>query len=207
VSAVCGEAHGQPARAPGAAGAGVQAVAMPYAIEPVDEAARNERIRRLHRLLETRIVFLDGAMGTMVQRQRPDEAIYRGARFADHGRDVRGNNEVLSLTQPAMIAAIHREYLEAGADIIETNTFSANAVSQADYGMAPLVPEMNYASARLARRVADEVAAASGEPRFVAGAIGPTTRTASLSPDVNDPGFRNVTFDDLAATYGDATRG
>ncbi|MGE0581268.1 MAG: methionine synthase [Steroidobacteraceae bacterium] len=213
MSAACGEAHGHgaqaslhPARAPGAATRGVQAAALPYAVEPVDEAARSERVRRLRQLLGERIVFLDGAMGTMVQRHKPDEAVYRGARFADFGRDLRGNNEVLSLTQPAMIAAIHREYLEAGADIIETNTFSANAVSQADYGMAALVPELNYASARLARRVADEVASASGEPRFVAGAIGPTTRTASLSPDVNDPGFRNTSFDELAATYGDATR-
>ena len=195
----------QPARTPAAA-AGAQAAALPYAVEPVDEAARSERIRKLRRLLETRIVFLDGAMGTMVQRRKPDEATYRGERFAAFGRDLRGNNEVLSLTQPAMIAAIHREYLEAGADIIETNTFSANAVSQADYGMAALVPELNYASARLARGIADEIAARSGEPRFVAGAIGPTTRTASLSPDVNDPGFRNVSFDELAATYGDATR-
>ncbi len=197
--------HGQSAtRSPGRSDA--QAAATPYVIEPVDEAARTGRITRLRELLETRIVFLDGAMGTMVQRHKPDEAVYRGARFADYGRDVRGNNEVLSLTQPAMIAGIHRAYLEAGADIIETNTFSANAVSQSDYGMAALVPELNYASARLARRVADEVAAASGAPRFVAGAIGPTTRTASLSPDVNDPGFRNVTFDGLAATYGDAAR-
>ncbi|MBV6418074.1 MAG: Methionine synthase [Steroidobacteraceae bacterium] len=198
--------HGQPARTPDARRTAVQAAATPFAIEPLDEVTRSERIRRLRELLEARIVFLDGAMGTMVQRRRPDEATYRGARFADYGRELRGNNEVLSLTQPEMIAAIHREYLEAGADIIETNTFSANAVSQADYGMAALVPELNYASARLARRVADEVAAASGTPRFVAGAIGPTTRTASLSPDVNDPGFRNVTFDDLATTYGDATR-
>jgi len=199
------QAHGQPAtRAPGRST--VQAAAAPFVMDAVDEAARTGRIRRLRELLETRIVFLDGAMGTMVQRHKPDEAVYRGARFAGYGRDVRGNNELLSLTQPAMIEGIHRAYLEAGADIIETNTFSANAVSQADYGMAALVPELNYASARLARRVADEVAAASGEPRFVAGAIGPTTRTASLSPDVNDPGFRNVTFDELAATYGDAAR-
>ncbi|MCW5571951.1 MAG: methionine synthase [Steroidobacteraceae bacterium] len=191
-------------RAPAAVS--VQAPAAPYVIEPADDAARSERIRKLRGLLGTRIVFLDGAMGTMVQRRRPDEAVYRGSRFADYGRDVRGNNELLTLTQPAMIATIHREYLEAGADIIETNTFSANAVSQGDYGMAALVPEMNYAAARLARQVADEFAAASGEPRFVAGAIGPTTRTASLSPDVNDPGFRNVTFDQLAATYCDAAR-
>ncbi|HNS28860.1 MAG TPA: methionine synthase, partial [Steroidobacteraceae bacterium] len=209
---VCDTAHGH---APHGHGAGairgpgrsdVQAATAPYVIEPVDEAARTARIRKLRELLETRIVFLDGAMGTMVQRHKPDESAYRGARFADYGRDLRGNNEVLSLTQPAMIEGIHRAYLEAGADIIETNTFSANAVSQSDYGMAALVPELNYASARLARRVADEVATASGETRFVAGAIGPTTRTASLSPDVSDPGFRNVTFDELAATYADSAR-
>ncbi|MEZ5533305.1 MAG: methionine synthase [Steroidobacteraceae bacterium] len=201
-----GHAHGPPVQAPGPGRPAVHAPAMPFAVERVDEAARAERIRRLKDLLAVRIVFLDGAMGTMIQRRKPDEAAYRGARFAEYGRELRGNNEVLSLTQPGMITAIHREYLEAGADIIETNTFSANAVSQADYGLAALVPELNYASARLARQVADEVAAASGEPRFVAGAIGPTTRTASLSPDVNDPGFRNVTFDELAATYGDAAR-
>jgi 5-methyltetrahydrofolate--homocysteine methyltransferase len=188
------------------AAVGAAATAAPFSIEPVDEAARRARRRALEDSLESRIVFLDGAMGTMIQRRRLDEAGYRGARFAAYGRDLRGNNDLLTLTQPAVVAAIHREYLEAGADIIETNTFSSNSVSQGDYGLGALVSELNYAAARMARAVADDVARTSGAPRFVAGALGPTTRTASLSPDVNDPGLRNVTFDELAATYGDAAR-
>jgi 5-methyltetrahydrofolate--homocysteine methyltransferase len=179
---------------------------VPFAIEPVDESARSERIARLRELLETRIVLLDGAMGTMVQRHRLTEASFRGARFATLDRDVRGNNDLLVLTQPQIVAGIHHAYLESGADIIETNTFSSNAVSQSDYGLEALVPELNYAAARLARRVADEFSAAKGAPKFVAGALGPTTRTASLSPNVNDPGFRNVSFDELAATYADSAR-
>jgi 5-methyltetrahydrofolate--homocysteine methyltransferase len=180
--------------------------ATPFAVERVDEPARQERVARLKRLLEERIVLLDGAMGTMIQRARLDESAFRGARFRDYGRDLRGNNDLLVLTQPGVIADIHRAYLEAGADIIETNTFNSTAISQADYGMQALVPEINHAAARLARRAADEMARESGSPRFVAGALGPTNRTASLSPDVNDPGFRNVSFDELVAAYGEAAR-
>ncbi len=180
--------------------------ATPFVVEPPDEAARSERIRRLKRLLDERVLLLDGAMGTMVQRHRLDEAAFRGERFASHGRDLKGNNDILTLTQPGIIADIHREYLEAGADIIETNTFNSNAVSQADYGAQALVPELNYRAACLARATADEFAAASGRPAFVAGSLGPTSRMTSLSPDVNDPGFRSVTFDELAATYRDSAR-
>ena len=157
-------------------------------------------------LLRQRIVILDGAMGTMIQRHRFGESDFRGARFAASGRDVRGNNDLLSITQPQAIAAIHRQYLEAGADVICTNTFNSTAISQSDYGMESLAAELNLTGARLARRVVDEVGAQSGRPCFVAGALGPTSRTASLSPDVNDPGFRNVSFDELAAAYEDATR-
>ncbi len=179
--------------------------AMPFAVEPVDETARRERIGRLRRLLDERVVLLDGAMGTMVQRHRLDEAAFRGERFAAHGRDLKGNNDILTLTQPQIIAGIHRAYLEAGADIIETNTFNSSAVSQADYGTQALVGELNYRAARLAREAADEFAAA-GRPAFVAGSLGPTSRMTSLSPDVNDPGFRSVTFDDLTATYLESAR-
>ena len=147
-------------------------------------------------LLEQRILVLDGAMGTAIQRDRPSEAGYRGERFADWPSDLQGNNDLLVLTQPGIVAGIHREYLEAGADVIETNTFNANAVSLADYGMAALAREINEAAARLARREADAMTARTpGKPRYVAGAIGPTTRTASISPDVNDPGARNVSYD------------
>ncbi|MGG7643504.1 homocysteine S-methyltransferase family protein [Rhodovulum sp. YNF3179] len=152
-----------------------------------------------------RILVLDGAMGTMIQQERPDEAMYRGKRFADHPGDVGGNNELLSLTQPGMIRDIHAAFLEAGADILCTNTFGANAISQADYGMELLVGEMNRESVRLAREAAD-AAATPERPRWVAGGIGPTNQTASISPDVNDPGYRAVTFDDLAAAYGEAAR-
>ncbi|WP_414858578.1 methionine synthase [Nocardioides sp. Root151] len=145
-------------------------------------------------------------MGTAIQRDRPDEAGYRGERFADWHIDLQGNNDLLTLTQPDIIAAIHREYLEAGADILETNTFNANAVSLGDYGMEDLAYELNFEAARLARQICDEVATPD-KPRYVAGALGPTTRTASISPDVNDPGARNVSYDQLVAAYRDATRG
>src|SRR5690349_11364637 len=151
-------------------------------------------------------MVLDGAMGTAIQRDRPDEAGYRGERFADHPSDLVGNNDLLTITQPQIIRAIHEEYLRAGADIIETNTFNANAVSLADYGLEDLDYELNYEAARLARAAADEVAT-DDRPRWVAGALGPTSRTASISPDVNDPGARNVTFDDLVTAYLDAARG
>jgi 5-methyltetrahydrofolate--homocysteine methyltransferase len=157
-------------------------------------------------LLPERLVILDGAMGTMIQRHALSEEQFRGERFAAWRSDLRGNNDLLSITQPAVIAGIHREYLLAGADVISTNTFNSNAVSQADYGMQSLVGELNQTAARLARRVADEVTAETGRQRFVAGALGPTSRTASLSPDVNDPGFRNISFDELVAGYSQATR-
>ncbi len=164
------------------------------------------RARAFMDLLSERLVILDGAMGTMIQRHALSEEQFRGERFAAWSSDLRGNNDLLSITQPAVIAGIHREYMLAGADLISTNTFNTNAVSQADYGMQSLVGELNQASARLARRVADEVGAETGKPRFVAGALGPTSRTASLSPDVNDPGFRNISFDELVAAYTEATR-
>jgi 5-methyltetrahydrofolate--homocysteine methyltransferase len=151
-------------------------------------------------LLASRILILDGAMGTMIQRYKLDEAAYRGERFKDFARDVKGNNELLSITQPQIIGEIHAQYLAAGADIIETNTFGATTVAQADYGMEALVHEMNVASAQLARAACDRYTTPE-KPRFVAGAIGPTPKTASISPDVNDPGARNVTFDELRAAY------
>ncbi len=160
----------------------------------------------LQKLLTERILILDGAMGTMIQKHGLEEADYRGERFADWSSELKGNNDLLSLTQPRIIRDIHAAYLEAGADIIETNTFNANATSMADYGMEDLVYELNLEGARLARAACDE-AGSDDRPRFVAGVLGPTSRTCSLSPDVNDPGFRNVRFDELVATYTEATRG
>ena len=167
---------------------------------------RQDRIREFRRLLDERILVLDGAMGTVIQSYRLTEADYRGERLRDWPKDLKGNNDLLVLTRPEVIGEIHRRYLEAGADIIETNTFNASAPSQADYGAESLVREINLAAAQIARRAADEVSAHTGRQRFVAGALGPTSRTASLSPDVNDPAYRNVTFGELAATYGEATR-
>ena len=162
----------------------------------------------LAKLLQSRILILDGAMGTMIQRHRLDELSYRGERFARHSCDLKGNNEILSLTQPEIISGIHRQYLDAGADIIETNTFNANAVSQADYHLESEVYALNLASVHLARRVADEVTQQNpAKPRFVAGAIGPTNRTASISPDVNDPAYRTVHFDQLVLAYREQIRG
>ncbi|NEK85739.1 methionine synthase [Blastococcus saxobsidens] len=156
----------------------------------------------LTELLNQRILVLDGAMGTAIQRDRPDEAGYRGESFADWPSDVQGNNDLLSITQPQIIAAIHREYLEAGADLVETNTFNATTISLSDYGMQELAYELNVASAQLARAEADAMTARTPEkPRYVVGAIGPTSRTASISPDVNDPGARNVSFDQLVEAY------
>jgi 5-methyltetrahydrofolate--homocysteine methyltransferase len=169
---------------------------------------REARLSELESLLARRILVLDGAMGTMIQSYHLEEKDYRGDRFADWPRDLRGNNDLLSLTQPGIIRAIHQAYLEAGADVLETNSFNSTAISMADYGMEELVYELNQASARLAREVADEFESRDPDtPRFVAGVLGPTNRTASLSPDVNDPGFRNVAFDDLVATYSEAIRG
>jgi 5-methyltetrahydrofolate--homocysteine methyltransferase len=155
---------------------------------------------------QRRILILDGAMGTMIQKYRLTEADYRGARFADYHRDLKGNNDLLVLTQPAIIREIHEQYLAAGADIVETNTFNANAISMADYGMEDLAYELNVAAAQLACQARDTYSTPE-KPRFVAGAIGPTNRTASISPDVNNPAFRNVTFAELVAAYSTAVRG
>ena len=163
------------------------------------------RAAQLPALLKQRIVILDGAMGTMIQRFKLSEAQYRGERFKDWPRDVKGNNELLSLTQQQIIRDIHEGYLAAGADLIETNTFGATTVAQDDYGMAELVDEMNEASARLARAACDKFSTPD-KPRFVAGALGPTPKTASISPDVNDPGARNVDFETLRAAYAQQTR-
>jgi len=158
--------------------------------------------------LEKRILVIDGAMGTMIQRYQLTEADFRGERFKDHASDLQGNNDLLNITRPDIIKAIHAEYLDAGADIIETNTFSTQVISLADYHLEELAYELSYEGARIAREVADEYNIKTPDkPRFVAGAVGPTNRTASLSPDVNDPGYRAVTFDDLAEAYYDQVRG
>ncbi len=157
--------------------------------------------------LNERILVLDGAMGTMIQRHGLSEADYRGQRFADWRSDVQGNNDLLSLTQPEIIGGIHRDYLRAGADLIETNTFSAQRISLGDYDMGDFAYEINVAAAELARAACDEVATESGRPRWVMGAIGPTTRTASISPDVNDPGARNISYDQLVEAYLEQARG
>lgn len=156
----------------------------------------------IFKILEERILVLDGAMGTMIQRHKLQEADYRGERFKDYPYDLKGNNDLLSLTQAEIIKDIHRAYLAAGADIIETNTFNSTRVSMADYHMEDLVPEINEAAARLAREAADEFTAKEPhKPRLVAGSMGPTNKTTSLSPDVNNPGFRAIDFDTLARDY------
>jgi 5-methyltetrahydrofolate--homocysteine methyltransferase len=168
---------------------------------------REERIAALYSAAAERILILDGAMGTMIQNHRLDEAAYRGERFKACPRDLKGNNDLLVLTQPDIIRAIHEGFLDAGADMIETNTFNAQAVSLADYGMEALSSEINLAAARLAREAADKFTRLTPKkPRFVAGAIGPTNRTASLSPDVNNPGFRNISFDELVVAYSEQAR-
>lgn len=171
-------------------------------------ADRSARLQALREALSQRILMLDGGMGTMIQSYRLEESDYRGSRFADWPQDVKGNNDLLLLTRPDVIQAIEKAYLEAGADILETNTFNATRVSQADYAMEHLVYELNVEGARLAREVADAKTAETPEqPRFVAGVLGPTSRTCSISPDVNNPGYRNVTFDELVENYTEATRG
>ena len=150
--------------------------------------------------MDAAILLLDGAMGTMIQQHDLNEQDFRGSRFADHSCELRGNNDLLSLSQPELISQIHREYLAAGADIIETNTFNATRIAMSDYELESLVPELNEASARLARAAADEFSS-DDKPRYVAGVLGPTNRTASISPDVNDPAFRNVSFDELVQNY------
>ncbi|MBK7952896.1 MAG: methionine synthase [Candidatus Accumulibacter sp.] len=167
-----------------------------------------DRTAELTARLEQDILVLDGAMGTMIQRQGLQEADYRGDRFAKHAHDLKGNNDLLLLTRPDIIRAIHAEYLAAGADILETNTFNSTSVSQADYHLEAIVYELNVAGASLARAVCDEFTASDpAKPRFVAGVIGPTSRTASISPDVNDPGYRNTSFDELVGNYAEAIRG
>jgi len=167
--------------------------------------ARPDAAAILHDQLARRILVLDGAMGTMIQRRGLGEADYRGERFRDHPQDLKGDNEVLCLTRPDVIAAIHDEYLAAGADLIETNSFSSTAIAQADYRLEPVVYELNVAAAKLARAAVDAWTARTPDrPRLVAGALGPTNRTLSISPDVNDPAFRNITFDDLRRTYREA---
>ncbi len=166
---------------------------------------REQRIAQLHTALKQRILILDGATGTMIQRHKLDEAAYRGERFADWPSDVKGNNDLLAITQPEIIRGIHEQYLDAGADIIETNTFNATSVAMADYDMQDLSYEINVAATRLARQAAD-VFSTADKPRYVAGVLGPTNRTCSISPDVNDPSFRNITFTELAQAYCESTR-
>jgi len=164
------------------------------------------RAAALPQLLRERIVVLDGAMGTMIQRYRLGESDYRSERFKDHPKSLKGNGDVLQLTRPDVIEAIHEAYLRAGADIVETNTFGATRVAQADYGLESAVREMNVAGARLAREACDKFSTAA-QPRFVAGALGPTPKTASISPDVNDPAARNVTFAELRDAYREQAEG
>jgi methionine synthase I (cobalamin-dependent) len=169
---------------------------------------RSQRIDRLNAAAAERILIIDGAMGTMIQQLALEEAQFRGARFAGHRCALKGSNDTLVLSNPQAIAAIHADYLAAGADIISTNTFNAQRVSLADYGLERHAYEINLVAARLARAAADAADSADpGRSRFVAGAMGPTNRTASISPDVNNPGFRNITFDELAVAYGEQARG
>ncbi|MBC32036.1 MAG: 5-methyltetrahydrofolate--homocysteine methyltransferase [Muricauda sp.] len=159
-------------------------------------------MKKIKDILQERILVLDGAMGTMLQRYAFSEEDFRGERFKDWPSSLKGNNDLLSLTQPEAIAEIHRQYFEAGADIVETNTFSGTTIAMADYGMEELVYELNYESARIAKEVADEFTKKEpNKPRFVAGSIGPTNKTASMSPDVNDPGFRAISFEELRSAY------
>ena len=162
----------------------------------------------LEKAAAERILIIDGAMGTMIQQHKLGESHYRGARFEDHSKDVQGNNDLLVLTQPEIIEEIHSKYLRAGADLIETNTFNAQRISMADYHMEELAHEINVEAARIARRAADHWTAKTPEkPRFVCGAVGPTNRTASISPKVSDPGYRNVSFDELREAYKEQVRG
>lgn len=165
---------------------------------------RQDAIKALYQAAEERILILDGAMGTMIQQFDLTAEDYAGSRFSKHNVDVKGNNDLLSLTKPEVIRSIHHQYLDAGADILGTNTFNATTLSQADYALESIVTELNFESARIAREVADTVTESTGRQRWVAGAIGPTSRTASISPDVNDPGYRNVSFDELREAYAQA---
>src|SRR5437868_12069849 len=164
--------------------------------------------KTIQECLKESILIIDGAMGTMIQRHKLAEEDYRGERFKDWHTDVKGNNDLLSITQPQIIEEIHQQDLEAGADIIETNTFSGTSIAQADYEMQPLAYEINIAAAKCARKAADEYTAKDpNKPRFVAGAIGPLNKTLSLSPDVNNPGYRAVTFDEVATAYTEQIQG
>ncbi|HFC92385.1 MAG TPA: methionine synthase, partial [Leucothrix mucor] len=164
------------------------------------------KTKQLKDLLKQRILILDGAMGTMIQRRKLQEDDYRGERFADYHMPIKGNNDLLAITAPDIIREIHEDYLEAGADIIETNTFNATRVSMSDYEMEGIAYELNVAGAKVAREAADKYSTPD-KPRFVAGVLGPTSKTCSMSPDVNDPGFRAITFDDLVEDYSASTRG
>jgi 5-methyltetrahydrofolate--homocysteine methyltransferase len=167
-----------------------------------------ERVEKLRAALNERILLLDGAMGTMIQAEELDEHDFRGDRFADHDDDLKGNNDLLVLTRPDVIKRIHKDFLDVGCDFVETNTFNANRISQADYALEALSEEINVEAAKLARAACDEAEKATPErPRFVVGTLGPTNRTASISPDVSSPGYRNITFDDLVEAYTEATRG
>ncbi len=158
----------------------------------------------IRNILKDRILVLDGAMGTMIQKHKLEEEDFRGERFKNHQKPLKGNNDLLSITRPDIIKDIHRQYFKAGADIVETNTFSGTSVAQADYNLQEAVYDINYESAKIAREVADEITAQEPDkPRFVAGSIGPTNRTASISPDVNNPGFRAITFDELRIAYAE----
>src|ERR671939_98591 len=169
---------------------------------------REARISKFRALLKQRIIILDCAMGTMIQGYELSEEDYRGERFKDYPKELKGNNDLLSITQPQIIRVIHEAVLEVGADMVETNTFNSTSISQADYGMEDLVYELNYEAARIARETADGYTEKTPDkPRFVAGSIGPTNRTASISPDVNNPGFRNTTFDELKEAYKEAAKG
>jgi len=174
----------------------------------IDTETRQKRLKALYEDATRRIVVMDGAGGTMVQTYGLTEDDFRGTRLRDHNRDLKGNNDILALTKPEVIRAIHDDFLKAGADIIETNTFNGTSISQADYATEHLAHEMNCVSASIAREAADAWTAKTPDKlRYVAGSLGPTNRTASLSPDVNNPGFRNITFDELAAAYAEQARG
>ena len=160
--------------------------------------------KMIKEIFKERILVLDGAMGTMVQSYHLTENDFKGDRFKDHPKDLKGNNDLLCLTRPDVVGEIHKSYFDAGADIVETNTFNATAISQLDYAMGDLAYEMNFEAAKIAKSVAKSY---TDKPRFVAGAFGPTNRTASMSPDVNDPGFRNITFDELKNAYYDQAKG
>ena len=168
---------------------------------------KNALLLELEEILKKRLMFIDGAMGTMIQLHKLQEADYRGERFKNHFKDLKGNNDLLVLTKPQVIYDIHYQYLQAGADIIETNTFNGTSIAQTDYGLQSLAFELNKEAASLAKKACDDFQRNTGKKCFVAGAIGPTNKTASLSPDVNNPGYRAITFDELKEAYKEQVRG